>query len=92
MSAIRTIRLDLQYDGTDFVGWQIQQNGRSVQGELARALQQILQEISLVPIGSGRTDAGTHALGQVAHFQTKSQHSSEQINDLSKSLPKFINK
>lgn len=79
MSAIRTIRLDLQYDGTDFVGWQIQQNGRSVQGELARALQQILQEISLVPIGSGRTDAGTHALGQVAHFQTKAQHPSEQI-------------
>lgn len=70
----RTIRLDLEYDGTDFVGWQTQPRGRSVQGELARALEQLLQD-SVIPVGSGRTDAGTHALGQVAHFHTTARHS-----------------
>ncbi len=69
----RTIRLDLEYDGTDFLGWQQQKLGRTVQGELARALAQFLQTETL-PIGSGRTDAGTHALGLVAHLKTTSQH------------------
>ena len=66
----RTLRLDLEYDGTHFVGWQIQRQGRSVQGELSRALQTILKE-DICPVGSGRTDAGTHALGQVAHIHTR---------------------
>ena len=73
MPASRLIRLDLQYDGTDFVGWQIQKQGRSVQGELARALRAFLQE-DVVPVAAGRTDAGTHARGQVAHFRTTSSH------------------
>ena len=68
---MRTLRLLLEYDGTDFVGWQCQDHGRTIQGELERALQILLKE-SIRPIGSGRTDAGTHALGQVAHFQTRS--------------------
>ena len=67
----RTLRLLLEYQGTDFVGWQIQAQGRTVQGELARALQILLRE-QVIPIGAGRTDAGTHALGQVAHFHTHS--------------------
>ncbi len=67
----RTLRLDLEYDGTDFVGWQVQARGRSVQGELQRALRTLLQE-EVTPHGSGRTDAGTHALGQVAHCHTGS--------------------
>ncbi|HIG17483.1 MAG TPA: tRNA pseudouridine(38-40) synthase TruA, partial [Candidatus Handelsmanbacteria bacterium] len=67
----RTLRLDLEYDGTDFVGWQVQARGRSVQGELQRALRALLQE-EVTPHGSGRTDAGTHALGQVAHCHTGS--------------------
>lgn len=74
----RVIRLDLEYDGTDFVGWQTQARGRSVQGELTRALGAFLHE-EVVPVGSGRTDAGTHALGQVAHFRTRSPHSSERM-------------
>ena len=67
----RTLRLLLEYQGTDFVGWQIQAQGRTVQGELARALEILLRE-PVCPIGAGRTDAGTHALGQVAHFHTHS--------------------
>jgi tRNA pseudouridine38-40 synthase len=60
-------KLILEYDGTPFVGWQIQENGPSVQGRLAEAIQAFSGEVS-VPRGAGRTDAGVHALGQVAHF------------------------
>lgn len=65
----RTLRLDLEYDGTGFVGWQSQARGRTVQTELARALAALLRE-DAVPVGAGRTDTGTHALGQVAHIHT----------------------
>ncbi len=68
---MRTIRLLIEYDGSDFVGWQVQSEGRTVQAELARAIK-ILTKDDTYPTGSGRTDAGTHALGQVAHFYTHS--------------------
>jgi len=61
------IRLTLEYDGTDFVGWQFQTNGRSVQEEVEKAIKQILQADIRI-IGGGRTDAGVHAHGQVASF------------------------
>ncbi|MCK4821636.1 tRNA pseudouridine(38-40) synthase TruA, partial [bacterium] len=64
------IVLVLQYDGTRFNGWQIQKNGRTVQGELERALEILVKEEVRV-IASGRTDAGVHALGQVVHFDVK---------------------
>ncbi|MEW6510206.1 MAG: tRNA pseudouridine(38-40) synthase TruA [Bacteroidota bacterium] len=68
---MRDIKLLIEYDGTNFVGWQAQTNGRSVQEEITKVLDQILQEpINL--IGSGRTDAGVHARGQVASFRTNS--------------------
>ncbi len=75
---MRTIRLLIEYDGSDFVGWQIQNEGRTVQGEIARALKTLTKE-DRCPIGSGRTDAGTHALGQVAHFHTLSPLPIERI-------------
>ncbi len=59
-------RLTLEYDGTPFVGWQMQENGPSVQGRLAGAIKEFSGE-EVVPRGAGRTDAGVHALGQVAH-------------------------
>jgi tRNA pseudouridine38-40 synthase len=68
---MRTLRLLIEYDGSHFVGWQSQENGRTIQGELERAWQILVKE-AIRPNGSGRTDAGTHAFGQVAHFQTKS--------------------
>jgi tRNA pseudouridine38-40 synthase len=63
------IKLIIEYDGTGFVGWQYQENGRSVQHEIEKALRQVLQEDIRVS-GAGRTDAGVHARGQVASFRT----------------------
>jgi tRNA pseudouridine38-40 synthase len=65
-----TIKLTLEYDGTDFVGWQFQKNGRSVQEVVEKGLTQILQEEIRV-VGAGRTDSGVHAKGQVASFRTE---------------------
>ena len=60
--------ITLSYNGKNYVGWQIQPNGISVQQVLQDALSTILREQTEV-VGAGRTDAGVHALGQVAHFQ-----------------------
>ena len=68
---MRNIKLVIEYDGTDFIGWQIQPEGRTVQGEISLGLRQILrEEVNL--IGAGRTDTGVHARGQVANFRTTS--------------------
>ncbi len=62
------IALLIQYDGSAYHGWQIQKDPETVQGHIERALHKVLgQKIGL--IGSGRTDSGVHALGQVAHFE-----------------------
>jgi len=63
-------RLLLQYDGTDFHGWQIQQGQRTVQAELTRVLS-LLDDCEVVVHGSGRTDAGVHAEGQVANVELR---------------------
>jgi tRNA pseudouridine38-40 synthase len=60
-------RITIEYDGTPFVGWQIQAEGKSVQGSLATAIAAFCGETVQVR-GAGRTDAGVHARGQVAHF------------------------
>jgi tRNA pseudouridine38-40 synthase len=68
---MRTIRLTLAYDGTGYVGWQVQPNGVSVQAVVEAALQKLTGETIKV-VAAGRTDSGVHALGQVASFRTKS--------------------
>jgi len=69
----RNIKLTIEYDGTNLNGWQIQpRKQRTVQGLIEKALKVILWE-KVRLIGSGRTDSGVHAIGQVAHFQTRSE-------------------
>ena len=66
---MRNLKLTIEYDGTNFSGWQIQKDKRTVQEEVQTALAKILKE-QVTVTGSGRTDAGVHALGQVANFKT----------------------
>ena len=61
-------KLIIQYDGTNFNGFQIQDKGRTVQGEIQRVLKIMSKGIEIKIHGSGRTDSGVHALGQVIHF------------------------
>ena len=67
----RTIRLKLAYEGTHYAGWQTQPRQKTVQGTLAEAIHGVTGE-TILPRGSSRTDAGVHALGQVAVFTTQS--------------------
>lgn len=61
-------KLLIQYDGTDFHGWQVQENDRSIQGELERVIGMLVDQ-DVAVVGSGRTDAGVHAEGQVANVK-----------------------
>jgi len=67
---MRTIRLTLAYDGTNYAGWQVQPEAKTVQGELESAVLRVSGE-SVRLLAAGRTDAGVHALGQVASFRTE---------------------
>ena len=66
---MRNLKLILSYDGADFAGWQVQPGRATVQGALASAIRRLSGE-NVLPQGSGRTDAGVHALAQVASFAT----------------------
>jgi len=81
-SALPHYAARIAYDGTDFKGFQYQKHGRTVQGELERALQRLTQE-SVRVIGAGRTDAGVHAQGQVIAFRSRWRHS---VADLQRGL------
>lgn len=66
---MQTWKLEIEYEGTRYRGWQIQQNARSVMGEIERAAQEYFNTKLLEMGGAGRTDAGVHALHQVAHLR-----------------------
>ena len=68
---MRNIKLIIEYDGTNYCGWQTQKNGPSIQAEIEKSLEKLTGEAVRIH-GSGRTDAGVHARGQVANFMTDS--------------------
>jgi tRNA pseudouridine38-40 synthase len=90
---MQTFRLILEYDGSRFSGWQEQINARTVQGELKLAVQDLFRTDVEVQ-GAGRTDAGVHAVGQVAHLKirgkTKTFTASQILRDLNDSLPASV--
>lgn len=89
-SNLRTWKLTLAYDGTDYSGWQVQPGQPTIQGELQAALGRVTGEAPL-PQGSGRTDAGVHALAQVASFALQAAIPAENLQRaLNRTLPAAI--
>ncbi len=87
---MRTWKLTVAYDGTDFSGWQIQPGEPTIQGELQCALGRVVGELPL-PQGSGRTDAGVHALAQVASFSLQARiPAANLVRALNRTLPGSI--
>lgn len=89
-SMVRNIKLTIAYDGTNYHGWQIQNSVKTVQETIEKAIEIITKEkINL--IGSGRTDKGVHAIGQVANFSTNSKIETSKIKiAINANLPKDI--
>lgn len=87
---MRNIKLTIEYDGSNYFGWQRQPQGATIQEVLEGALEKITGDRVTV-VGSGRTDSGVHALAQVANFKTESKMTSFQLqNALNSLLPKDI--
>ncbi len=87
---MRTLKLTVQYDGTDYVGWQRQDSGISIQGVLEEALEKI-EGRHVTVHGAGRTDAGVHAIGQVASARVASPLDNETMGRaLNANLPTAI--
>ncbi len=86
---MRRIKLLIEYDGSDYVGWQKQKNGKSIQEEIENCLEKIFSE-GITLYVSGRTDAGVHALGQVAHFDISS--TKIKISKLNLAINSFLKK
>src|SRR5512132_935757 len=85
-------RLLIEYAGTRYSGWQIQKNARTVQGEIDRAIRTATGRADFELYGSGRTDAGVHALAQVAHLDVSTPLSPETLRRrLNDELPADIN-
>lgn len=87
---MKRIGLTVAYDGSQYCGWQIQDNGRTIQGELNRCLEELLGH-PVQTAGASRTDAGVHALGNVAVFDTDSRIPAEKFSyALNQRLPEDI--
>lgn len=87
---MRNIKLIIEYDGTNYCGWQVQENGPTIQGAVEKALLAVTGE-NVTVNGSGRTDAGVHARGQAANFMTESTIPGEKFAyALNNKLPRDI--
>ena len=87
---MKRVRLIVAYDGTNYHGWQVQDNGITIEAELNRCLTELLGE-EIQVIGASRTDAGVHALGNVAVFDTESRMPAEKVSyALNQRLPEDI--
>ena len=87
---MRNLKITLQYNGKDYCGWQKQPNALGIQGTVEKAIYEITKEEVKVT-ASGRTDAGVHALGQVANFKTECNIPADRVPDaLNAKLPKDI--
>lgn len=87
---VKRVKLIVAYDGTAYCGWQLQPNGRTIEGELNQALSSLLQE-DIHVIGASRTDSGVHALCNIAVFDTQTRIPAEKISyALNQRLPEDI--
>jgi tRNA pseudouridine38-40 synthase len=89
-SKLRNIKLVIEYEGTNYFGWQSQRHGKTIQSEIVKAIEKVTGQRPIL-YGAGRTDSGVHALGQVANFRTESEIPVEKIpHALNAHLPKDI--
>jgi len=75
------VRIDIEYDGTEFHGWQLQKEGRTVQGEIEAILEELYGK-RIAIVGSGRTDAGVHALNQIVNFKIPDKYDINTLKDI----------
>jgi tRNA pseudouridine38-40 synthase len=89
---MQKFKMFIEYEGTRYSGWQVQQNARTVQGEILNAARTVFQTTELEIYGSGRTDAGVHAIEQIAHLAVQTMLAPEIIRmKLNDELPADVN-
>jgi len=90
-TAPRRYKLTLEYDGTNFSGWQKQNDARTIQGDLLKGAERVFGSVPMDVQGCGRTDAGVHGLQYVAHLETASELAPDKVAEmLNDTLPKDI--
>ena len=79
LEEFKTVKLVIQYDGTKYYGWQSQKGENTIQDSIQNAIKKIFPTQNIKLTGSGRTDSGVHAIGQVAHIKLKTEFSKKEL-------------